>query len=184
MPPENQPQSRVMHAFEVYPSVQFETQMEDEVVVLLLRAHPITQLSWIIATVFLLILPLIFNFFLTSFFDSSQIFFINLFWYSGVFAYAFLNLVSWLFNVGIVTNERVVDVDFRNLIYKEVSASVITKIEDVTVKTGGFIKSIFEYGDLFVQTAGTEENIEFENIPNPTDASAIINNLMKAKDEP
>lgn len=80
-----------------------------------------------------------------------------------------------------VTNERIVDVDFHGTLYKEVSASSIGKIEDVTIKTGGFAASLFHYGNLFIQTAGTEGNIEFINIPNPTQAASIINNLMRSQ---
>lgn len=183
MPPENKPQSQLLHSYALYPPISFETQNTGETVVLFLRAHPITQLSWVIATIFLIILPIFLNMFLVGLVTIHEIVFINFLWYTGTFSYAFLNLISWLFNVGIITNQRVVDVDFHSLLYKEVSATVISKIEDVTVKTGGFARSIFDYGNLFIQTAGTDSNIEFPNIPHPTEASSIINNLMEPKDE-
>lgn len=184
MPTEKKTQTQLLHSFYLYPPISFETQNPGETVILFLRAHPITQLSWIIATIFFIILPLFFNLFLINLVTIHEIIFINILWYTGTFSYAYLNLISWLFNVGIVTNQRVVDVDFHSLLYKEVSATVISKIEDVTVKTGGFIRSIFDYGNLFIQTAGTYSNIEFPNIPHPTEASSIINNLMEPKDEP
>ncbi len=178
MPDQTNPQYRVLHSFLTYPNIRFESQGPNETVILLLRQHPATQINWIIAVIFGLLLPLVFNVFLPTFFTPTQIVFFNLLWYTGIFAFAFLNVISWLFNVGIVTNERIVDVDFHNLLYKEISASIITKVEDVTVKTGGFSRSVLDYGNLFVQTAGSEENIEFLNIPHPSEAAAIINNLM------
>jgi hypothetical protein len=80
--------------------------------------------------------------------------------------------------VGLITNERIVDVDFYNVLYKEVTATRIEKIEDVTSKSGGFIESFFHYGDVFVQTAGNELNIEFLEVPSPSRVVRIINDLM------
>mgnify|MGYP001582511983 FL=1 len=129
----------------------------------------------------MLILTFFISLFLERILSTQQLIFAVLFWFAVITSYTFLNILSWLFNVGIVTNERIVDVDFHGTLYKELSASSIDKIEDVTVKTGGFAASLFHYGNLSIQTAGTEKNIEFLNIPNPTQAATIINNLMKQK---
>jgi hypothetical protein len=56
--------------------------------------------------------------------------------------------------------------------------AVINKIEDVTSKSGGFFSSVFDYGNVFVQTAGTEANVEFMNIPKPSEVVKIINSLL------
>ncbi len=50
-------------------------------------------------------------------------------------------------------------------------------MEDVTAKSGGFFASIFNFGNVFVQTAGTEVNLEFHNIPRPAEVTRIINSL-------
>lgn len=172
---------RFLHAFCTYPAMRFETQSDSEHVILLLRAHPITQVFWILAVFIMLILTFFISLFLERILSTQQLIFAVLFWFAVIASYAFLNILNWLFNVGIVTNERIVDVDFHGTLYKELSASSIDKIEDVTVKTGGFAASLFNYGNLFIQTAGTEKNIEFLNVPNPTQAATIINNLMKQK---
>lgn len=67
--------------------------------------------------------------------------------------------------------------DYANIIYKEVSEARLDKIEDITSKSGGFFESFFNYGNLFIQTAGTESNVEFINIPNPSDVVRIIDDL-------
>lgn len=177
----SKPQSfhRLLHSFCFRPSLRFETQADDEIVVLVLRAHPVTQLAWIFTSLIIFLLPFFFNIFLINNLSVQQIVFINLFWYGFFFSYVFINVLNYLFNVGIITNQRVVDVDFSNVLYKEFTASSISKIEDVTVKSGGFTASFFNYGDLFIQTAGTEANIEFINIPSPTEAAQIINLLMR-----
>lgn len=175
------PRHRFLHAFCTYPSLRFETQSESEQVILLLRAHPITQVFWILTAFIMIVLSFFISLFLEPILTISQLIFTLLFWYAIIVSYVFLNILNWLFNVGMVTNERIVDIDFHGTLYKEVSASSIGKIEDVTIKTGGFAASLFHYGNLFIQTAGTEGNIEFINIPNPTQAASIINNLMRSQ---
>jgi len=55
----------------------------------------------------------------------------------------------------------------------------LTHIEDVNVKSSGFISSIINYGNVFVQTAGSEINTEFMQIPQPEKAAHIIQNILK-----
>ena len=90
----------------------------------------------------------------------------------------FGNFLSWYFNVGIGTNHRVIDIDFHSLLYKEVTIALLEKVEDVTSKTSGFFSAIFNYGNVFLQTAGTEANIEFMNIPRPALIVKIVNQLV------
>lgn len=69
------------------------------------------------------------------------------------------------------------DVDFSDVVYKEITEARLDRVEDITSKGGGFFETFFNYGDLFIQTAGTELNIEFDNIPNPADVVRIIDDL-------
>lgn len=167
------------HSFCLNPSIRFETQSNDEKVILVVRAHPITQLSWIFLAVIMFFLPFFYNLLLQDFLNNNQIFFVNFFWYSLLFSFVYLNALNYLFNVGIITNKRILDVDFHGVLYKEVTATSINNIEDVTVKSAGFIPGLFHFANVFVQTAGKEQNIEFMNIPKPTETASIINHLMK-----
>ncbi|QQS44186.1 hypothetical protein IPM65_01095 [Candidatus Roizmanbacteria bacterium] len=77
-----------------------------------------------------------------------------------------------------VTTERVIDLDFLNILYKEFSATTIIQVSDITTKVGGFFGSMFHFGDVLVKTEGFQQNIEFDDIPNPSDVVKIINSLM------
>lgn len=166
------------HSFCIRPGIRFESQAENEEIILMLRAHPITQLPWILNSIFSLILLVFFDFFTRSFFTGPQLIVINTYVIVFTFAYAYLNVLNYFFNVGIVTNMRIVDIDFHSVIYKEVTATKLDKIEDTTSKASGYFSSFFNYGDLFVQTAGKEANIEFPNVPDPQRATKIINELI------
>ena len=136
------------HAFCVKPKVKFESQQVGEEVILILRRHPITQLSWIINTIFLFILLVFLNFFLTQIFPlaPNQIIVFNAFAVVFIFSYVWINTLFWLFNVGIVTNIRILDLDLYNVLYKEMTATKLEQISDVTSKIGGFFGSFFQYG--------------------------------------
>ncbi len=168
----------LFHSYCSYPDIHFETQHRSEKVILVLRAHPITQISWLINSLIFFIFLIFLNFIPLSFFSLSQIIFINIFGTFIILSYLWFNFLSWFFNVGIVTSERIIDIDFHMILYKEVTASRLDRIEDITSKSGGYLASFFDYGNVFVQTAGTEANIEFFNIPHPSRVVQIINGLL------
>ena len=174
-------------AFAVDPEgVHFATQGEKEKIHLFLRRHFITNIPWIILSAFLLIAPVFLLPFVTgsipfvSLLSGSTLFVLALFYYIVVFGIFILtNFINWYFNVYIVTRERVVDVDFVNILYREVSATRLNLIQDVTTRTGGVIRAIFNYGDVFIQTAGTEVNFDFHAVPRPQDVAREIEKLME-----
>lgn len=168
---------RYFHSFCVKPNIRFDTQMSDEDVILTLRAHPIVMVGWIFNSIALFIILFITNLFLPKVLVFNQILFVDIFGFFCILAYGFYNFLIWYYNIGIVTNRRIIDVDYEMAIYREVSEARLNNIEDITSKSGGFLESFFDFGDVFVQTAGTNENIEFENIPQPADAVRIISDL-------
>lgn len=172
------PSHSALHAFYIKPAYTFETQRPNEQIILVLRAHPVTQLPWIFNSFIFFIVIVFLNFFFPSFLNGLQIIFANIFLFSMILSYIWFNFISWYFNVGIITNERIIDVDFHAVIYKEVSETILSKVEDVTAKSGGFFSAIFNYGNVFVQTAGTEANLEFHNVPKPAEVTKIINDLV------
>lgn len=174
----NNQSHQLLHSYCFRPIVRFETQGVNEQVILILRAHPITQLQWVINTFIIIILLVVLNYIFPSFFSLRQIIYINIFGVAFILSYIWFNFLSWFFNVGIITSERIIDVDFHNVIYKEVTATKLDKVEDVTSKTGGYFQSFFDYGNVFIQTAGTEANIEFMNVPKPSDVSRVIHDLI------
>jgi len=177
----NNKKSSVFYSYCLDPQIKFDTQEEGEKVYLLLRSHPFTQIGWILSPILFFILFMVLNFFIKNIFNLGQIFIINLFFIVFIFSYIWFNILNWYFNVGIVTNKRIVDIDFYAILYKEITNAQLGNIEDITVRSGGYLESFFDYGSIFVQTAGTEANVEFMNVPHPSDASQVINKLLSKK---
>jgi len=168
--------------------VRVETQEAGETIILLLRRHWITNLSWISVSFILLVTPL-FIFPLLGFIgslpqDYSQLVtFSILVWYLISLSYMIVNFLLWYFSVSVVTNVRIIDIDFINILNKKFAETRISKVEDVTMKTGGFIRAIFDYGDVFVQTAAKEAMFQFNAVPHPERVVRTINELMDKIEE-
>lgn len=171
-------QRNVSRSFLLNPNITFSTQHENEEVVLVVRAHPLTQISWVLNTFFFSIITVAVNIFLPQVFDAVHITAFNIFAGFMIIAYAWINFMIWYYTVGLVTTERIVDLDFHGIAYKEFSASSIIEISDITTKIGGFFGSVFNYGDVFIKTDGFEQNIEFLDVPHPADIVTLINKLM------
>ncbi len=164
--------------------ISFKNQEKDEKVLLFLRKHFITNLPWILSGAILIFIPLfsqvIFNLLRIdlSFLPARYILFFALFYYFLVATYIFINFITWFFNISFLTNIRIVDVDFSGIIYKNVAATKISLVQDVSYDQTGVFRTFFDYGDVLVQTAGEETNFDFEAVPRPNDAVHIIGNLI------
>jgi uncharacterized membrane protein YdbT with pleckstrin-like domain len=164
--------------------VAFETQEKEEPVVLLLRRHWITNLSWVLITILMILLPFLHSFLpILGFLPTRfQIFFFIL-WCLLILSFIFEKFLGWFFNVYILTDERVIDVDFYSLTYKQIASAGLENIQDTTLKTGGVIRSLFDFGDVLIQTAGEQPNIKFEDVPHPSNVVKILNELVTQEEQ-
>lgn len=169
-----------LDAFAPRPSqILFDSQLDDEDLLLLLRQHPITQVRWIFIILGLSLVP-----FLLSYIDFWSLmpgkyqFFATLLWYMVVTAVALEAFLGWFYNVYIITDERVIDVDFISMIYKNISAAKIDNIEDITTTTSGALAAIFDIGTIKIQTAAEVTEFEFANVPQPTKVTTLLNELL------
>lgn len=167
-------------SFISFPSkVHFETQQREEPIVLLLRRHWITNISWILLVVLMILGPLIISFLpIVDFLPSRFFIFFTILWYLLTLTFTLEKFISWFFNIFLITDERVVDVDFYSLTYKQISDAGLDKIQDITYRTGGVVGSIINFGDILFQTAGNQPNIEFEKVPRPAQVVSILNELI------
>jgi len=165
-------------------NLRFETQEKKEKIILLLRRHLITNIPWLVITLALVFAPLvIIRMTPLGFLPGPYRLIITLVWYLLTFAFAFEKFLSWFFNVNIITDERIVDIDFPSILYKDISETKIDQIQDVSVKVGGFIRSLFNFGDVAIQTAGAVPEIRFEAVPNPEQVSRILNELILEEEQ-
>jgi membrane protein YdbS with pleckstrin-like domain len=149
-----------------------------EKIILLIRKHPITNILWVVSLFLLIIAPA----FLTvmPFYEAMPVGFqimSVIIWYLGTFAFGFEKFLGWFLNVNIVTDERIFDVDFWHLVHREITEADIEKIQDVTVETNSPLRTVFNYGDVRIQTAAQVPQIEFQAIPQPDKVARVLREL-------
>jgi hypothetical protein len=177
----------IIASFQKFPkNVRFESQETDEKVYYILRQHPITTISWITVSIALLILPVFLIIFLRdihslvqSYIPDNLEFISILLWYSFVFFFTFEAFLLWFFNVYIITDRRVIDVDFHGLWRKKVSETSLGKVEDATYETNQFLHVMFDYGNINIQTAAEKREFEFQGIPHPAEVHDLLTNLVQ-----
>lgn len=179
------PSSNPLIAFAAKPiNTVFATQDTEEQLILLLRRHPITQVPWIIAAIIAALLPVFFDpGSVFQFLSPTYHFFITATWYLAVITFVFQSFLSWYYNVYIITDERVVDVDFISLLHRNISSAKLNNIEDVTSTAGGALQTVFDYGTVTIQTAGSKPEIEFEDVPHPNMIVQLFNELILEEEQ-
>lgn len=161
-------------------NIHINIQDKDEKIVLVLRQHLITQVKKALTLIGALILiPMILSF--SGFMDALPEKFasaFDIFWIVLTFGLLNRSFLSWFFNVYVVTDERVIDVDFDSVIHHNIASAKIENIQDVTTKTMGPLAAIFNYGSILIQTAGEKNEFEFDHVPQPAKITKLLNELI------
>ncbi|NCN87610.1 MAG: hypothetical protein GW941_01800 [Candidatus Pacebacteria bacterium] len=174
------PSTGVLSAFLPKPvAVSFDNQDISENIILVLRSHPLTLFKPFLITIVMILLPFLFGSvgifdFLPGNYQSAAL----ILWFMIIFGFVFEVFLTWFFSVYIITDERIIDVDFLSLIHKNISSAKTDKIEDVTTITGGALQSMFDFGSIKIQTAGAKAEIIFENVPYPSRVTKLLNELI------
>ncbi len=166
--------------------ISFVDQEEDEVIELFLRRHGITNFPWIVLSILGLFIPA-----LVVFLDQAlQINFISkipeklalealVLWYLFIIAFVFESFLSWYFNIYIMTNQQLVDINFRSLLFRDIVTIQYNDIQGVTSQIQGIIRSFFNFGDVLVETAAKNESVDFNDVPKPDQVADRIDDLQK-----
>lgn len=164
--------------------IYFDSQLSEEKIVLVLRRHPVTQIKNVLIAIAIFFMPILF--FSSSILDFFPINYKLAFivgWYMILISFILESFLIWFFNVFIITDERVIDVDFINLIFKNVTSAKIDNIQDISSQTGGFLHSLVDFGTIYIQTASETARIEFEDVPHPAKVVAILNELILEEEQ-
>lgn len=183
-PSTKQGKVRLFTSFRENPSgIVFRNQEEGEEIILFLKKHLATNIPWIVKAGIAALIPFVVMIMLGILNTSinlpfNYILLFGIFYYFVVFGYVFVQFITWFFNISLVTNKRIVDIDFSQLVFESVAATKLTQIEDVSYHQIGVLRSIFDYGDVSIQTAGTTGNFVSHAVPHPEKVVEILNDLI------
>ncbi len=164
--------------------VYFDTQEVDEHILLFIRRHPITNFSWIVTTIFFLLFPFVCWY--VAFLLQKPLMLgsypftiaILLFYLLIVMTNAYASFLSWYYNISLITEKRVVDIELTNIIGEKISATKISLVQDLNYQQTGAIRSIFNYGDVLIQTAGTQDNFLIHAAPKPEIVVRVLEDII------
>lgn len=152
----------------------FRGQREGEKILRIIHRHwfnivahyALIALLGFILIVTLSILTTIFPGLITSDQTTFLVFLQNLF-LIFLWLYGYLIWIDYYFDVWIITNERIVNIEQKGLFVRQVSELKFSRIQDVTSEVVGLIPTLLNFGDVKVQTAAEEDFFLFRQIPDP-----------------
>lgn len=155
---------------------------ENEKIVFFLRRHPITLMSLIVGYVFIFLFPFIAWWYVS--YLQPELWQVEVTRTLIILGCSLFFLFSWLFlfqsfidyylDIWIVTNRRILNIEQTGLFSRKISELRLHRIQDVTSNVSGMISTIFDFGNVKIQTAGEEEHFIFEEIPHPTKVAKAI----------
>jgi uncharacterized membrane protein YdbT with pleckstrin-like domain len=77
---------------------------------------------------------------------------------------------SWLdyfLDIWIVTNHRVLNIEQKGMFNRIMAEHKLFRIQDVMSEQKGILPTFFDYGEIHIQTAGSEKLVIFEQVPHP-----------------
>lgn len=101
---------------------------------------------------------------------------------------------TWIFHnyylsLGVITSERVIDIDQTGIFRREVNEMSLGTLEDASYKQNGLLANMFNFGNVILQTAG-ESNVEgqmngvvFKNVPDPRSVVKTISQMQQQEEQ-
>lgn len=158
----------------------FPGQEPDEVVYILTRPHFISFVGEFLVFLFLEVVSLVGQYliFIQAMGLITDILVGLLGFFSMFMALVyFVALIDNYYDITIVTNDRLVNINQEQLFYRKVSELVLTDVQDVSSTVKGFLPSLFDYGDVDIQTAGERVNFHMSKVAHPREIAMIITDL-------
>lgn len=100
-------------------------------------------------------------------------------WIAAWLVRAYLLWYRYEHDVWVVTNQRLVDSLKRHWFHHRMASVDLVDIEDVAVVREGVLRTMFDFGDVQVQTAAQQPNFVLSAIPRP---ASVLTTLDAARD--
>jgi hypothetical protein len=100
-------------------------------------------------------------------------------YYLFIWVVLFYNWLDYYLDIWVITDKQVIDVRQIGLWDRTVARQPLYNIQDVMAEEKGIWPTLLHFGNVKIQTAGTEEHFLLSEIPNAFEVAAKINDLIK-----
>lgn len=83
-------------------------------------------------------------------------------------------------DIWVVTTQRVVDSTRRHWFHHRMASADLVDVEDIAIHREGILRTLFNFGDVRLQTAGNQANFILSGIPRPADLLGTIDGARDA----
>lgn len=87
--------------------------------------------------------------------------------YLAIWVYSFSEFIDYYLDVWIVTNERIINIEQLGLFSRIASELNLADVQDVTSEVHGIVQTVFDYGDVHIQTAAETTRFVFKQVRGP-----------------
>jgi hypothetical protein len=159
---------------------------EGEKIVAKVHRHWIFIVLQVFSMILLAVLPFVVYFLLTG---TGLVTFTGIDTGVGLTLGALWLLVLWGFfwrfwttyymDIWIVTNRRIIDIDYERLFTHQISVIRLDRVQDITTRITGTWATFFRYGSVIVQSAGAQEEFVIDQISDPEGLRDTISRLVR-----
>ncbi len=158
----------------------------EEHVIRVIHRHPINIFPVIVAVILVMLADLV-GFYLLGRFSDSLPSFVSV----GLLSVVLMVIAALMAIIGLValfifrqnrivlTNQNLCQIEQFGLFGRKVAKLNLDDVQDVSGHRTGFWATIFNYGDVIVETAGEQESFIFHQAPDPTGIASFINQIHR-----
>ena len=74
---------------------------------------------------------------------------------------------TYYMDIWVVTNRRIIDIDYQRLFDRNIAMLRLDRVQDVTTQVTGVLGTLLKYGSVIVQTAGSDKEFVIDQISDP-----------------
>ncbi|MDB5189360.1 MAG: hypothetical protein JWL82_317 [Parcubacteria group bacterium] len=104
-------------------------------------------------------------------------------WLIVLWSAAFNTITRYYLNEWVITTTRIISIHQYGFFSREVSSLLLARVQDVNTDVEGLFGTLIGYGQLEVQSAGTEEHFIMDDIANPQGLRDLIMSEIAALHE-
>lgn len=157
----------------------------DEAIFIFARPFILSFLPWLVMGLALVVIGAVFIVFVLIAFPQlvANDFQFNVFvvmsssYFLLILPFFTVGFIDYYYDLFIVTDRRLLDIDQNSLFARKINELALEQVEDVSAETNGVFRSLFDYGDITVQSAGAKDKFIFNGILHPREVTEIVLDL-------